>query len=50
MFSSSIIIAVLTLIPFSIFLACGVYHGFMPIVIESVSVQDYLAWMSDSQN
>jgi len=24
---------------------CGVYHGFMPIAIESVSVQDYLAWV-----
>ena len=23
----------------------GVYHGFMPIAIESVSVQDYLAWV-----
>ena len=24
---------------------CGVYHGFMPIAIEAVSVQDYLAWI-----
>ena len=22
---------------------CGVWHGFMPIAIEAVSVQDYLA-------
>jgi len=27
---------------------CGVYHGFMPIVVESVSVQDYLAWVDAS--
>jgi len=27
---------------------CGVYHGFMPIAVEAVSVQDYLAWV-DSQ-
>lgn len=27
---------------------CGVYHGFMPICVEAVSVQDYLAWV-DSQ-
>ena len=24
---------------------CGVYHGFMPIAVEAVSVQDYLAWV-----
>ena len=24
---------------------CGVYHGFMPIQIESVSVQDYLQYL-----
>ena len=24
---------------------CGVWHGFMPIAIEAVSVQDYLAWV-----
>ena len=24
---------------------CGVYHGFMPIAIEAVSIQDYLAWI-----
>jgi cytochrome c oxidase subunit 2 len=23
---------------------CGVWHGFMPIAVEAVSVQDYLAW------
>jgi len=27
---------------------CGVYHGFMPIAVESVSVQDYLAWVDAS--
>ncbi len=27
---------------------CGVYHGFMPICIESVSLQKYLSWL-DSQ-
>jgi len=27
---------------------CGVYHGFMPIVIEAVSLEKYLAWL-DSQ-
>src|SRR5882757_1351239 len=26
---------------------CGIYHGFMPIAIESVSVQDYLTWVND---
>nr|QBL02055.1 cytochrome c oxidase subunit 2 [Phlebopus portentosus] len=24
---------------------CGVWHGFMPIVVEAVSVQDYLSWI-----
>ena len=24
---------------------CGVWHGFMPIAVEAVSVQDYLAWI-----
>ena len=24
---------------------CGQYHAFMPIVIEAVSVQDYLTWL-----
>src|SRR5579871_5660273 len=28
---------------------CGVLHGFMPIVIESVSLESYLLWLS-SQN
>jgi cytochrome c oxidase subunit 2 len=27
---------------------CGVYHGFMPIVIEAVSLEKYLVWL-DSQ-
>lgn len=27
---------------------CGVYHGFMPIVVEVVSLDDYLVWL-DSQ-
>ena len=27
---------------------CGVYHGFMPICIESVSLDKYLSWL-DSQ-
>jgi cytochrome c oxidase subunit 2 len=27
---------------------CGVYHGYMPIVVEAVSIQDYLTWV-DSQ-
>lgn len=25
---------------------CGVYHGFMPTAVESVSVSDYLSWLS----
>ena len=24
---------------------CGIWHGFMPIAVEAVSVQDYLAWI-----
>ena len=24
---------------------CGIWHGFMPIAVEAVSVQDYLAWV-----
>ena len=27
---------------------CGVYHGFMPIVIEAVPVQEYLAWIDSN--
>ena len=27
---------------------CGVYHGFMPIAVEAVSVQDYLAWIDQA--
>jgi cytochrome c oxidase subunit 2 len=26
---------------------CGVYHGFMPIVIEAVSLSQYVAWLHD---
>jgi cytochrome c oxidase subunit 2 len=26
---------------------CGVYHGFMPIVIEAVSLPQYVAWLHD---
>ena len=28
---------------------CGVYHGFMPIVVESVAPEDFLVWV-DSQS
>ncbi|RYE05419.1 MAG: hypothetical protein EOP33_06045 [Rickettsiaceae bacterium] len=28
---------------------CGVYHGFMPICIEAVSLEKYLSWL-DSQS
>jgi cytochrome c oxidase subunit 2 len=28
---------------------CGVYHGFMPIAVEAVSLEKYLAWL-DSQS
>jgi len=24
---------------------CGVYHGFMPVVVEAVSTPDFLAWV-----
>ena len=24
---------------------CGVYHGFMPIVVESVTPEQYLGWV-----
>lgn len=27
---------------------CGVWHGFMPTVVESVSVGDYLAWVDSN--
>ena len=27
---------------------CGVWHGFMPTVVESVSVGDYLAWVDQA--
>ena len=30
------------------FLCCGVYHGFIPIAVEVVSLDDYLVWL-DSQ-
>jgi heme/copper-type cytochrome/quinol oxidase subunit 2 len=26
---------------------CGVNHGFMPIVVEGVALQDYLTWVSN---
>jgi len=29
---------------------CGVYHGFMPIVIEAVSLDNYLTWLDNMQN
>jgi len=25
---------------------CGIQHGFMPIVIEAVCVEDYIKWVS----
>jgi cytochrome c oxidase subunit 2 len=25
---------------------CGVNHGFMPIVVEAVSLEDYVSWIS----
>ena len=28
---------------------CGVYHGFMPIAVEAVSLEKYLSWL-DSQS
>ncbi|CEI80207.1 cytochrome c oxidase subunit partial [Plasmopara halstedii] len=29
---------------------CGVNHGFMPIVVEAVSLEDYLAWLKNKIN
>lgn len=29
---------------------CGVWHGFMPIAIEAVYVQDYLSWIDSFQS
>lgn len=29
---------------------CGVNHGFMPIVVESVSLNDYLTWLKNKVN
>ena len=29
---------------------CGVWHGFMPIAVEAVSVQDYLVWLDSLMN
>jgi cytochrome c oxidase subunit 2 len=29
---------------------CGVNHGFMPIVIEAVSLEKYLAWLNEHLN
>jgi heme/copper-type cytochrome/quinol oxidase subunit 2 len=26
---------------------CGVNHGFMPIVVEGVSLEDYISWVSN---
>jgi heme/copper-type cytochrome/quinol oxidase subunit 2 len=26
---------------------CGANHGFMPIVVEGVSLEDYLSWVSN---
>jgi cytochrome c oxidase subunit 2 len=25
---------------------CGVQHGFMPIVVQAVSIEDYVKWVS----
>jgi cytochrome c oxidase subunit 2 len=25
---------------------CGVNHGFIPIVVEAVSIEDYVSWIS----
>ena len=27
---------------------CGVWHGFMPIAVKAVSVQDYLTWIDSN--
>lgn len=29
---------------------CGIYHGFMPIVVEAVSPPDFLLWIDSNQN
>ena len=29
---------------------CGIWHGFMPIAVEAVSVQDYLSWIDSFQS
>lgn len=29
---------------------CGVHHGFMPIVVEAVSLDKYLTWLSEQLN
>ena len=29
---------------------CGVYHGFMPIVVNAVSSEDYAKWVQQQQN
>lgn len=29
---------------------CGVNHGFMPIVIEAVSLEKYMAWLNEQLN
>ena len=26
---------------------CGVNHGFMPIVVEAVALNDYVSWISN---
>jgi heme/copper-type cytochrome/quinol oxidase subunit 2 len=26
---------------------CGVNHGFMPIVVEAVSLEKYMAWLNE---
>jgi heme/copper-type cytochrome/quinol oxidase subunit 2 len=27
---------------------CGIYHGFMPIVVEAVSSPDFLVWVDSA--
>jgi cytochrome c oxidase subunit 2 len=29
---------------------CGINHGFMPIVVEAVSLEDYLVWLKNKVN
>lgn len=29
---------------------CGVNHAFMPIVVEAVSLEDYLTWLKNKIN